>query len=85
MDIIDDYRYELLKEHLNLCQILQLYQRLSYGKIDLNELFDLDKKNSENSILAAILSQTNMASASALTESYLTDCQKVREIYNEWL
>lgn len=84
-DLLDDYCYELLKEHLNLCQILQLYQRLSYGKIDLSELFNLEEKNNENSILEAILSQTNMASASALTENYLTNCQKVREIYNEWL
>ncbi|MFV0431405.1 MAG: bifunctional [glutamine synthetase] adenylyltransferase/[glutamine synthetase]-adenylyl-L-tyrosine phosphorylase [Alphaproteobacteria bacterium] len=75
--------YELLKEHLNLCQIIQLYQRLSFGKIDLAELFD-SQNNEENHILAAILSHSNMASSSALSEAFFSGCQKVRKLYETW-
>ncbi len=83
--IISANDYEKLETHLNLCQILQLYQRLSYGKMRLNDLFSDQNTHTESDIAKAILKQTNMPSISALLNCYQEGLKAVRQIYAQSL
>ncbi len=80
-NLISKSDYDALSHQLNLCQILQLYQRLSYGKLSLNALFSMEASHKESDIAKAILKQTNMPSLSALLNAYQEGLDVVQKIY----
>lgn len=81
-DIINKSDYDILQNQLNICQILQLYQRLSHGKLSLKELFLTTASHQESDIAKALLKQTNMPSLSALLNAYQEGLAAVEKLYH---